>query len=190
MEQERPLLCENCQTRISNAPHALPSIDLSLLRSNHIPSEAEISRNIKFLQEETRELQQYKRDIAYLRRTLEQMEARKNDLESHRERRRCFLSVQRKVPFEIWEEIFAIVCFSNSTDRCSLTIQQYEGKVRAIPITLSHVCSRWREIVNRSPTLWASISVHFHGRSSERITNTLETFLTNSGSSPLNLRLS
>ncbi|KAF9254849.1 hypothetical protein L218DRAFT_967871, partial [Marasmius fiardii PR-910] len=65
------------------------------------------------------------------------MEAGKRKLETHTERRRPVVSAQHRVPAEIWEEIFGLICASSSS-RYSLEIVSL---ATAVPFILSHVCS-------------------------------------------------
>ncbi|KAF9254379.1 hypothetical protein L218DRAFT_968216, partial [Marasmius fiardii PR-910] len=113
------------------------------------------------------------------------MEAGKRDLETHTERRRPVVSAQRRVPAEIWEEISALVC-SSSSSRYSLEIVSL---ATAVPFILGHVCSHWRDVVARSPKIWASIDVYLCDIYPRGGTKLVEIFLANSASYPLNLQV-
>uniref|UniRef100_A0A0W0F3X0 Uncharacterized protein n=1 Tax=Moniliophthora roreri TaxID=221103 RepID=A0A0W0F3X0_MONRR len=63
----------------------------------------------------------------------------------------------RRLPAESWMNIFTEVC-SSDENALSATYR----KITAPPIALSHVCSRWREIINNLPQLWTSISVDMY----------------------------
>ncbi|KAF9258001.1 hypothetical protein L218DRAFT_1005530 [Marasmius fiardii PR-910] len=142
------------------------------------------------LEEETKELQWYEDQSTLPYRRLEEMEADKRDLEAHFEQRRYVASAQCRVPTEIWEEIFALVC-SLSESHCSLMIkydtEHYE--VAAVPLILGQVCSRWRSIVACSPKLWASLYVELCREYPRCATKLVETFLTKSASYPLHLQV-
>ncbi|KAF9267236.1 hypothetical protein L218DRAFT_985255 [Marasmius fiardii PR-910] len=99
-------------------------------------------------------------------------------------------SCVHKLPVEVLAEIFAIACSLSSEDGRSLTIKDgFPGTANVFPIILSHVCSRWRDIVPGCPKLWASISVALRDDYySRRAHQLIEIFLAKSGSCSLDLK--
>ncbi|KAF9257993.1 hypothetical protein L218DRAFT_1080632 [Marasmius fiardii PR-910] len=94
-------------------------------------------------------------------------------------------------PVEIWERIFHFNCLSSmECRRVSLAIgRESDGEWAVImpPFILTHVCQRWRDIVNRSPRLWCSITVELSAGYPKGWTKLVETFLERSMPHPLDL---
>ncbi|KAG7086093.1 hypothetical protein E1B28_003608 [Marasmius oreades] len=106
-----------------------------------------------------------------------------------KELKRCkAVSARCKLPVEIWKTVFVFAC--SQEKGYSLTIEKFGALTTLvkIPITLSHVCSRWRTIVIGSPRLWSSISITFNWTPLPA-ESLLDTFLTNSADHPLDIRV-
>ncbi|KAG7086086.1 hypothetical protein E1B28_003601 [Marasmius oreades] len=103
---------------------------------------------------------------------------------------------RQKVPTELWERIFAFVCFSPLRNRHqSLKITTHPSiKSRAVimiaPMILSHVCSGWREIVIHYPRLWSFIKIQLWAGFPKGGTYLATTFLERSMPHPLDLEVS
>ncbi|KAJ8076101.1 hypothetical protein PM082_022086 [Marasmius tenuissimus] len=68
------------------------------------------------------------------------------------------ITITRRLPVEVWMTIFDL-CMSQS----HLSVSKFKrNKVVAMPYTLSHVCSRWRNIVISFPTLWSAIDINLY----------------------------
>ncbi|KAL0059622.1 hypothetical protein AAF712_013634 [Marasmius tenuissimus] len=68
------------------------------------------------------------------------------------------ITITHRLPVEVWMTIFDL-CMSQS----HLSVSKLKwNKVVAMPYTLSHVCSRWRNIVISFPTLWSSIDINLY----------------------------
>ncbi|KAG7086075.1 hypothetical protein E1B28_003592 [Marasmius oreades] len=194
MGERASFLCERCQ-RQTEVPFLRP-LNSNLLHSDYIPCETEVSQTTELLEEEARELKQLENDIAPLRRILEQMEAGKRRLEAQIAQRQSILSVQRRVPAELWGNIFAFACSFSSRDGYFLDIQDLEiddyhmpEVLSMFPVTLSYVCSRWKAIATGCPKLWSSIRVEVFSKFSRREMFLVETFLDNSAGFPLNMAI-
>ncbi|KAF9258038.1 hypothetical protein L218DRAFT_990743 [Marasmius fiardii PR-910] len=185
MDTEQTLLCERCQHNIDIPP--LRPIDSLLLHSSHVLSKAESTQTLETLEEETQQLQHYGQIINHLRRSLEKMEAAKQQLEAHIVRRRSIISVQRRIPAEIWDTIFAFTCSFSSAHGYSLTIYGRMTVETQVPIVLSHVCHRWRAIVTGFPWLRSSIKIDLYQPISLGQKTLVETFLAKSEGRPLDL---
>ncbi|KAG7086077.1 hypothetical protein E1B28_003594 [Marasmius oreades] len=183
---------------MDTVPPRLRPINPNFLHSTYVPCKAEVSRMSEMLTKDTKKLKQYKTEIDLLRRKLEQLETQEQDLETRIEKCCSVLAVtsQRKLPREIWENIFHIACFSHSQGWYrSLIIRSdvYRGRrqkgILSVPIILTHVCSRWREIVTQCPRLWASIHIRLwegYPRSGKKL---VKMVLANSAPCPLTLRI-
>ncbi|KAF9261809.1 hypothetical protein L218DRAFT_869272, partial [Marasmius fiardii PR-910] len=185
MEQQRAHFCERCHGQIDTTP--LRPVNPNLLHSKHVPSKAEETEMLRLLQIETKELEQVKSSIASLRQYLRQMEDKQRNLETRIEQRRCAVSVQRRVPIELWNEIFAIVCSEGRGH--SLEMCGEKNLVLMNPIILGQVCSRWRDIAVSSPRLWASISVEIDATFISGAERIIQTFIENAGTYPLDLEI-
>ncbi|KAJ8079290.1 hypothetical protein PM082_021792 [Marasmius tenuissimus] len=104
----------------------------------------------------------------------------------------CRASIQNLVPVELWEKVFGIVCLTLHEYSFHTDFELEEVGVPDIletpTITLSQVCSRWRNIVKGSPRLWSSISVAFLNLPFDIIAP-LTLHLDNSKAYPLKIRI-
>ncbi|KAK7029368.1 hypothetical protein VNI00_014622 [Paramarasmius palmivorus] len=158
--------------------------------------QAEVDQMKTYLEGEEVQLEKCVEDLGRLRNVvetleLEKLESEKHTLEKQIMERRSVLSVSRRLPIEIWNEIFSLVRFGN-TDY-SLSTRTHLGRFvgaesHAVPLRLSQVCSHWRSVVQVSPRLWASISFDIYGVN-DPVVRLLETFLARSGNQPLRLRI-
>ncbi|KAK1227637.1 hypothetical protein PQX77_009350 [Marasmius sp. AFHP31] len=68
------------------------------------------------------------------------------------------ITITRRLPVEVWKVIFDLYMSG-----LHLSVSKSEwNKVVAMPYTLSHVCSRWRNIVISFPTLWSAIEINLY----------------------------
>ncbi|KAL0577426.1 hypothetical protein V5O48_004566, partial [Marasmius crinis-equi] len=191
-------LCHQChEQREANNVRPLHALDSRFANSKYSPSETEIGELKAALAEEESELARYRKEIAVLREKLRKLETEEEILKKHVGHYHSALSVQRRVPTEIWEIIFAVVCTSEE-DGYSLDVdceypwdREEDGHARSIikasAITLSHVCSRWKSIVNDCARLWSSIRIQFAAPAD--ITDLLRAYLDRSKAYPLSLQL-
>ncbi|KAF9255540.1 hypothetical protein L218DRAFT_844674, partial [Marasmius fiardii PR-910] len=170
----------------------LRPIDPDYLHSSHAPSDVDASQMLKLLEEEMEELKQYTDNIAYLCQKLEDLQIGKQKLEDHITQRRSTLSAWRRVPVELWEDIFTYACSFSASDGYSLTIKtdrEHQSIVTMSPAVLSHVCTRWKTILIERPRFWSSIDLQSLPLSTA--TNPiLQMFLTRSARCPLDFRVS
>ncbi|KAG7097989.1 hypothetical protein E1B28_005297 [Marasmius oreades] len=114
--------------------------------------------------------------------------------------RGAVLSPIRRVPVELWREIFSLFCFSGDQYPISLysdvmgttgyykyKIEKYIG-VNARPYTLLSVCTHWHSIVTGIPNLWSSIRIA--GHFTLDLSPALDYLLSKSGNSPLTIHIS
>ncbi|KAF9258304.1 hypothetical protein L218DRAFT_1080464, partial [Marasmius fiardii PR-910] len=96
-----------------------------------------------------------------------------------------------RLPVEIWERIFHFTCLSSRGRRVSLEIERRYSKLAVVmtPLTLTHVCPRWRYIVTRSSGLWTSITVELSAGYPQGGTKLVKAFLEKSMPRPLNLEI-
>ncbi|KLO17106.1 hypothetical protein SCHPADRAFT_994577 [Schizopora paradoxa] len=75
---------------------------------------------------------------------------------------------------------------------CASPIGDLSPKVLSLsPMNFANVCRSWREVVAERPSLWGHLDVNFRslGSLTPNLSQVVETWLRNSGSAPLNLRL-
>ncbi|KAG7097883.1 hypothetical protein E1B28_005196 [Marasmius oreades] len=184
MDRKPHFLCEEC-SQPTDVPKLYLGIDFHLLHSNHVPSEFEVLQTSKLLREETWELDRYEGKCS----ESEMPEAGKQILDIRIAHLRSITSVQRRVPVELWEKIFAIACLWKAGYFLEMTTTHHGSHTMMFPILLTHVCSRWRNIATGCPRLWASISIDLAERYSNNTMKLVETFLANSAACPLDLRI-
>ncbi|KAJ8077483.1 hypothetical protein PM082_022813 [Marasmius tenuissimus] len=106
---------------------------------------------------------------------LEKIDSIRHELMIHREealclvrRREHYLSSFRKIPNELWIEIFSLVCSKSSNANAygdekwwpSTTFPIEIGYRKTLsPYVLSQVCHRWRDIAVHYEGLWVNISI-------------------------------
>ncbi|KAL0063517.1 hypothetical protein AAF712_009614 [Marasmius tenuissimus] len=162
-------------------------VELHLLSSNYAPTDAEASQTLTLIEEEERALAACISGIANFRWVLEDLIGRKSILKERIKQRRAAVSVTRRIPVELWVQIFARL-YSMTEDEYPLTLHTSQGVWMAPAIALSQVCSRWRGILLSTPALWTSIDISLSSLppSSQRL---LELYLRNSKQHPLHVKL-
>ncbi|KAL0062684.1 hypothetical protein AAF712_010448 [Marasmius tenuissimus] len=179
----------------TNSRPLLRDIDPRFLRSSSALSEREIFKMKILLEQEQEDMKWFEEGIERVGKLLDSLRAEKRALETNIEKRRSIISSLWKLPTEVLELIFDLVCQSVHHGIATLVIDytSYGGKVvvtekslSVIPITLSHVCSRWRYVMLGCPRLWSTIFFAFENLP-KYAHNLLLTFLENSKGYPLDL---
>ncbi|KAK7029362.1 hypothetical protein VNI00_014616 [Paramarasmius palmivorus] len=156
VEPSQTVLCRRCRMEFVPGPVYPPlSIPQETFRSDyHLPSGEEKNGIRPIIKAEGAELARYDVELKRLREVIEKLEKERDALETRIIERRYFISAQRRIPNEIWDEIFEDVCLS---DRYSLAVSR--DYVEAHALTLAQVCHRFRQLVKGRPLLWSSICV-------------------------------
>ncbi|KAF9263979.1 hypothetical protein L218DRAFT_987332 [Marasmius fiardii PR-910] len=189
-EARRPILCENCQ-RATDIPHIrhFPDLEPRFLRFDYIPSELERPQLNSILNEGEQLAKRYEEDISILRQKIDQLEKARIAVEITNRNCRAALSVQRRVPVEIWEIIFSTVCLTLHEYSFDMGYPAPNATALELPaFIVSQVSSHWRTIANGMPSLWSSISVNID-EPAYPVTTPLKTYLLKSESCPLKLRI-
>ncbi|KAL0066683.1 hypothetical protein AAF712_006286 [Marasmius tenuissimus] len=138
-------------------------MDRRFRSSSYVPSEVERLQLKTVLDEREADRGNYDREIATLWEKLEGLEAGRQAAEADIACCQSALSAQRMLPVELLKEIFSFFCLE--VHRYTLNINfgsesPYGRPVVETPtITLSQVCSAWRQIIYSCPALWASVCV-------------------------------
>ncbi|KAK7041745.1 hypothetical protein VNI00_009034 [Paramarasmius palmivorus] len=172
----RTILCNRCRAEfIPSADY--PPIPVPVLRSNAVPTKTERIQTIAIVELEIRELQRYVVELAHLRRVVDKLESEKAVLEQRINQRKNWSSTLRRMPPEIWRQIFSLSCeFVGDSYVYRQTLQ------------LSQVSSNWRDILSSFPELWSSFQIDLHrsGKGTEKL---VELYLQYAGAHPLRFKV-
>ncbi|KAK1233661.1 hypothetical protein PQX77_003156 [Marasmius sp. AFHP31] len=154
-------ICHRCSHLFT--PSTVPPLSSTSLQYNYVPTETELRRVHNLIQADEHLVARYNEEIARLRQTMEKLEREKAVVESRIAQRHGFVSPLRRFPVEVLNQIFSYVCSLEErtkpgfADSASLSISPF--RVTTPTLNLSHVCSRWRDIVIQKPSLWSSIDI-------------------------------
>ncbi|KAK1228159.1 hypothetical protein PQX77_008792 [Marasmius sp. AFHP31] len=123
------------------------------LRSDFALSPESLLQMTSIIEEGEKNIGRYESEILRVRSILATLEKEKRILEEQVKQRRSYVSCLRRIPHELWVEIFLI----------SLKMESNAYRFAA-PFRLSQVCHRWRSIVISAPTLWSTIVYNVHRR--------------------------
>ncbi|KAF9263996.1 hypothetical protein L218DRAFT_901303 [Marasmius fiardii PR-910] len=184
------VLCENCQRVVEVHDYRpLPSVEPRFLRSDYFPSASERPHLRNILQEAEREIEWYEANIVALRQTLDQMEKEKRVVEVTTNQYRAALSTHRRVPVEVWEIIFSTLCLSLCEYSFDTDYSSPASPLLRLPaILISQVCTHWRVIAEKMPSIWSSISVDL-SEPPYNVDIPLKVYLSNSNEHLLKLRI-
>ncbi|KAK7025558.1 hypothetical protein VNI00_015911 [Paramarasmius palmivorus] len=189
------VFCNNCKVRIL-LTRSYPPLPLNVLRSNQIPSKAEIFQTTKILQEEGQELQAYDEEIQRLHLTLGQLKDDREKLYRKREMRQSWFAPIRRLPAEMLGKIFDEVIQMSDY---SLYIRRMDSssdgggppkiRVTAVALTLSHVSSHWRNLAFSQKSIWSSIDLGLVESMSRDLCPLLRLHLNNATGYPLKMKI-
>ncbi|KAJ4466994.1 hypothetical protein J3R30DRAFT_3250423, partial [Lentinula aciculospora] len=132
------------------------------------------------IDEAEEDLGRYNKELVRLRTVAAMVSNKQKTLEAYIGDLRCAVSPIRRLPPEILSDIFKYVCCNYVGVNCIS-----KEKMSLPTVALSHVCTRWRRIVESTPSLWTSITLK---HATKYVSSYwLETFLSTSRSSPLDL---
>ncbi|KAF9263983.1 hypothetical protein L218DRAFT_1076880 [Marasmius fiardii PR-910] len=197
MQAQGAILCGRCQHVANNNyhpdDHRFQTIEPQFLHSDYVPSDIEISKLKDALKEAEQEIERCEEDLAVLQQTLDRKKKTKSAVEITNRKRRAVLSAQRRIPAEIWEKIFSILCLSLHKHSIDITKRYYLAPAEYLllqtpAILISQVCSHWNAITKGTPSIWASISANIDSPPSNAIIP-LELYLLRSQGHPLDLRI-
>ncbi|TFK42715.1 hypothetical protein BDQ12DRAFT_289853 [Crucibulum laeve] len=84
----------------------------------------------------------------------------------------------RRIPLELLQEIF-ISCLSND--------QYLRPNPHKAPLSLTQVCTRWRQVSFATPTLWSSLAIQLSKGHTQKRLCLIESWLSRSGCYPISL---
>ncbi|KAL0578311.1 hypothetical protein V5O48_003688 [Marasmius crinis-equi] len=181
--------CETRNSYLTKARH--PPISRDEFRSDYAIPKSRQADILLIISDEERDIGRYKSEIRRLQCAVEDLEREQRTLEEQVENRRSYLSILRRVPEELWVEIFSY-CLAH----LRATVVENEGErfqqdrdwrtLFSAPFTLSHVCVRWRDIIASAPSLWSSVFLNLHWRHAPR---TAELYIESSKNQDLDVAL-
>ncbi|KAK7033575.1 hypothetical protein VNI00_012799 [Paramarasmius palmivorus] len=154
------MLCDKCNTSIRHIPRPLSPY---ITQSDYVPSATEAAALFREIEEEEEVLGRYLGEIHRLQRALNELEAERAAIEEGIRKRRSTVSALRKLPLEILEKIFNLVCFERVGNKGSYSLLIRSTSIHALTYNLSHTSSHWRKVVQNLPGLWSSIHVEICG---------------------------
>ncbi|KAJ7588548.1 hypothetical protein C8J56DRAFT_889321 [Mycena floridula] len=144
------LLCPKCHHKIPRIQQTIP--DPAHLHSTFVPSDFDISESRTFLADANDDIQRYDDEITCLTATLESDKSQRALPEEDRKLYRALRSSIRRIPFEIWAEIFAFTMTGEPND-----------------LRLPQVCICWRDILLEASFLWHSVKLELDESRSESL---------------------
>ncbi|KAF5358950.1 hypothetical protein D9758_004742 [Tetrapyrgos nigripes] len=147
------VLCTKCNATFQAVSNSPPTyIRRERLREvNGAPSSTEASRILHSLEICKDDLLRYDEEIARVSAVLAELKEKRSVLQEHIQEQHGLLSPSRKVPMEVLTEIFAAVCGEYGLEIL------FRGVVFPHALTLSHVCSSWRNVTLSFTSLWSGI---------------------------------
>ncbi|KAL0577862.1 hypothetical protein V5O48_004134 [Marasmius crinis-equi] len=122
-----------------------------VLDTNYVPSAAELAQLQLIIRTPERRIQLLEGQIARL-------QAEREELQCFVSRHRALLSLSRRVPADIWGEIFARCLPQNP-------LNLYVCSTKEPPLLFTMVCRTWRQITLNTPRLWNSLHIFLPSKS-------------------------
>ncbi|KAJ8087704.1 hypothetical protein PM082_006540 [Marasmius tenuissimus] len=155
--------------------------------------EAQMAIPSTSLDEDERELARQEDILEKLQRQIKKQENKRDQVLGRVVKRRRAAASLRKIPVEVWEEIFTFVCLTEDTSSfyCYIDagIPDAKHEIDYSPCVVSSVCSYWRAVALSYPRLWSFIEVHLHNLQWD-IRRPLDLFIKNAQNHPLSVFIS
>ena len=195
-----PLHCSTCRAPVYRFTRVPPSPIPHLLGTNKVPSTAEAQSIRALIAAARSDISHLDAGIARAQHVLAQLIKEREALKVYVDEHAAFLTPARRMPDEIWSEIF-LHCLpttdvirngqrSRASDQDPMELTSFGPGVA--PALLLRVCRDWAFIALSSPRLWSLIDL---GASSHYLITDLtpvliQTWLTRSQQAPLTVMLS
>ncbi|KAK1233076.1 hypothetical protein PQX77_003803 [Marasmius sp. AFHP31] len=154
-----------------------------MLRPDYHVMQADIAHAHECIYTEERELERYRRELARLAQATQELEKGKLALENRLLERRSIATARRKLPYEIWDEIF-----THFVDSEEYALSIIPEEVMSPALLLSHVCSAWKQRAIANPSFWSSIRLDLND-TSDSLEAVLEAYLRNSANRHLKMHI-
>ncbi|KAL0568760.1 hypothetical protein V5O48_013223 [Marasmius crinis-equi] len=203
VERLPTLLCDQCNAQFIVQP-CHPDIPMDSFRHNTFPSDTEIALQLAYIEGERFELERYDKEIARLQSTAQKLQNDRVLIQEQINRRRYFISSQRKLPVEIWTRILLEACYEKEFYRSSaaqdfslqrdpisypISLSPSNSRLHRIPpLSLSKTCYRWKGIIFGIRDFWSCAKLGISHAFPSTL-KSLETFFERSRGSPLTMKL-
>ncbi|KAL0070014.1 hypothetical protein AAF712_002911 [Marasmius tenuissimus] len=159
----------------------------SVLHTNYVPS----SKELKELQQLVLEPQE---KIRKLDEEIERLQAQRDELQQFVDSHRALAAPFRRLPADIWGEIFVHCLPRNQLNVAICTVEE-------APLLLTTICRAWREVALTTPRLWNSVHIfgtepptplqndYSHKARQAQVLQGIKMWLDRSGSLPLTLSI-
>lgn len=127
------------------------------LNTNYVPSDPEVKEIKHLLEESDGQLTHLNDALRSMQLAIDGVLRERNKIQDAMDAHRALISYPRRLPNELWQEIFIRTLPS---DR-NAVMSSSES-----PILLSHISSAWRRIALSTPQLWATIHISLQSKTS------------------------
>ncbi|KAJ8095598.1 hypothetical protein PM082_023004 [Marasmius tenuissimus] len=160
-------ICETCKFT--------PSVQYTPISRNQFRSEFAVPdvtliQMASIIEQEERHIEHCSSEISRVQGILTNLRNEKKALDKQVAQHRSYISPMRRVPHELWVEIFSM-CISEQRYRAETeskkikkgnTTDREWRMMFAIPFRLAGVCLCWRTIVSSTPAFWSTIFYNLH----------------------------
>ncbi|KAK1235934.1 hypothetical protein PQX77_000821 [Marasmius sp. AFHP31] len=169
-------ICETCKFTPSVQ---YPPISRNQFRSELAIPNATLIQIASIIEEEERHIEHCSSEILRVQKILKNLQNDKRALGKQVAQHRSYISPIRRVPHELWMEIFSI-CISEQQLRAETESKKMkrgdatDGEWRtmfATPFRLTGVCLRWRTIVSSTPAFWSTIFYKPHWKGCDLVSS-------------------
>ncbi|THU81468.1 hypothetical protein K435DRAFT_844729 [Dendrothele bispora CBS 962.96] len=153
------VLCDECSSGVPDYHDCDADFILDQLRSYNSPSETETRQLLLDIDYSESAINRYSEEITKLQKCIEALQTQKARATRAKEIRQALLAPINRLPIEILEDIFALVCCGEDT-----TWYSEDCPFFVFPFTLdiAHTCTAWRNLALSKGELWSSIDLLFH----------------------------
>lgn len=109
------VVCDEC-SHSGAYPKKYLEIKASSLRSDYQPSDSRLAQIGLLLAEANQDLERYSDEIAHLQHSTEALQPCRSQLQRCRDQYRYFVSPIRRIPIELWTNIFYLCCEGDAKD--------------------------------------------------------------------------
>ncbi|KAK7461786.1 hypothetical protein VKT23_008218 [Stygiomarasmius scandens] len=184
------ILCAECLHTFSCSKRTYDSATLAKVRAKYIPADPETAGIQMQIEDLDKDLSKYDLEIKWLERALKKLKRQRDSLKRCQAECETLLSPIRRLPPEILSQIFDYHC------QIPISLEGWNSNkwaddlvVDAPALSLSQVCSFWRELSLSTPILWSSLRINLQWHMGYGPIQLLNLFLHYSGSTPLNLQV-
>ncbi|KAJ3538220.1 hypothetical protein NMY22_g5250 [Coprinellus aureogranulatus] len=138
-----------------------PPFDKSITTTNYTPSGEERIEIEEFIRSSRKEMDtlqgkelMFTLRVESLNKAKEDVQRQIKEIEQQIESHKLLLSPARKVPDDIYREVF-LWCLPHPSEIG-------EAEWHSVPLLLTQICRRWRQIAHATPLLWTNLSFTYH----------------------------